>query len=96
MPLSLDYNSNVYLAVSLTPTSILKSTPIQLNSYPSIVEDLGSMDNLPDVKLLSIPKDDWSNVGEDILKALRDDRVNILRVDEQKPKLRAKRGGDEL
>ncbi|KAL5512031.1 hypothetical protein ACEPAH_5250 [Sanghuangporus vaninii] len=96
MPLSLDYNSNVYLAVSLTPASILKSTPIQLNSYPSAVKDLGSMDNLPDVKLLSIPKDDWSNVGEDILKALRDDRGNILRVDEQKPKLRTKHGGDEL
>ena len=96
MPLSLDYNTNVYLAVSLTPSSTFKSTPIQLDSFPSTVEDLGIMDNLPDTKILSVPKDEWSNVGEDILNALRNDKANVLRVDEQKPKLRTKRGGDEL
>lgn len=90
----LDYHSNVYLAVSLTSSSLYSNTPISLTTYPS-VSSLGNVGQLTDVKLLSVPKDQWQNFGEDILQLLRNDKENILRVDVQTPARRRKRG-DEL
>lgn len=95
MPQHLDYASNVYLAVSLTPSSTYTSTPISLANYPS-VSSIGNVGELQDVKLLSIPKDEWNTAGEDIMDALKGDKENILQVFVQEPKTRKKRGGDEL
>ena len=93
--LSLDYNTNVYLAVSIQPMSQYTTTPISLASYPS-VSDIGTVGQLTDVKLLSVPKDEWENVGTNILEILKQDTQNVLRVDVQMPKTRTKRGTDEL
>lgn len=93
-PLALNHDINVYLAVSLTPTSIYTNTPIALSEYPSVAQ-VGNVGELPDVKLLSVPKGEWQNINEDILQQLRKDSANIVRVDVQEPKARKKRGGFE-
>lgn len=92
MPHTLDYNLNVYLAVSLTDASKYKYEPI--NIAPAT--DIGNVGSLEDVKLLSVPKDAWLDAQEQILHILNGDRENVQRVDVQQPKLRTKRGGDEL
>ncbi|KAH8114181.1 hypothetical protein DFH11DRAFT_1596369 [Phellopilus nigrolimitatus] len=89
--LSPDYSSNIYLAVSVKSSSVYSSTPISLGPYP-FVSDVGVVGELPNVKLLSIPKDEWQGTGEDILDVLRSDKENVLRVDVQKPRVRTKRG----
>ncbi|KAI5118089.1 hypothetical protein M0805_007739 [Coniferiporia weirii] len=92
----MDYNANVYVAVSLTPSSIYSNTPISLSAYPSVAY-AGNVGELSDVKLLSIPKDEWPSNGEDILRILKADTENVARVDVQQPMSRKKRGGyDEL
>ena len=99
MPQALDYASNVYLAVSLTPSSAYLTNAIQLNptSFTNVnINDLGTVGSLPDVKLLSVPKEEWETVGEDILRALKQDKENVVTVELQVPKQRVKRGGDEL
>lgn len=91
----LNHDINIYLAVSLAPSSQYSTSRIDLPSYPS-VSDIGPVGQLSDVKLLSIPKDEWENAGENILETLRQDKQNVLRVDVQMPKTRKKRGTDEL
>lgn len=89
-----DYNANVYIAVTLTPSSAYLNNAINLPAYPSVTT-AGNVGQLEDVKLLSVPKDEWRSAGDDILKLLREDQGNVLRVDVQEPKIRRKRG-DEL
>lgn len=91
----LDYSANVYLAVSLTANSVYLNNPISLTTYPAL-SFVGNVGELADVKLVSVPKDEWQNIGEDILKSLRADKDNVVRVDFQEPKTRRKRGADEL
>ena len=93
-PLALNYDTNIYLAVSLASASAYTSLPIVLPEYPSVTQ-VGDVGALPDVKLLSVPKDEWLNIGEDVLRKLREDSVNIVRVDVQEPKTRKKRGAFE-
>ena len=97
---ALDFNANAYIAVHLTPNSIyLNDAPLQnaiTTSFHEIpVAFVGNVGQLPDVKLLGIPKSDWEVSGPSILEALRSDTSNIARVDIQELKSRRKRG-DEL
>ena len=93
MTTALDYSTNVYLAVSLTPTSIYHNTPVQIASFPS-VSQVGNVGALVDVLLLAVPKTDWASGGEDILKTLKEDKENVMRVDVQETKRRVKKGGE--
>ncbi|THH02547.1 hypothetical protein EW145_g6733 [Phellinidium pouzarii] len=86
-----DYNANVYVAVELTPSSLYSNTPISLAAYPSL-SHAGNVGELTDVKLLSIPKNEWQGIGEDILQILREDTENVLRVYVQEQRSRKKRG----
>ena len=95
MSAPLDYSANVYLAISLTANSVYLNKPVSIPSYPYL-SYLGNVGQLADVKLVSVPKDDWQNIGEDILAYLRADKDNIARVDVQMPATRRKRGRDEL
>ena len=92
MTTALDYSTNVYLAVSLTPTSIYHNTPVQITSFPT-VNQVGNVGALTDVLLLAVPKTDWESGGGGILETLRGDKANVVRVDVQEKKRRAKRGG---
>ena len=95
-PLALNYNTNVYVAVSLTSNSQYTNSPIVIPGYPSVTQ-VGSVGALPDVKLLRVPKNEWQNIGKDVLQWLEKDRTNIKYVDVQVPRQRTKRGGrDEL
>ncbi|KAF9441914.1 hypothetical protein P691DRAFT_521163 [Macrolepiota fuliginosa MF-IS2] len=94
MPQALDYNLNVYLAVTISSGSPLSSAPASLiNAHPLLNHD-GQVGALPDVQLYSIPKPNWDNIHEEVLGALRA-REGIVRVDIlQAPRQRSKR--DEL
>lgn len=89
--MSLDYGSNVYLAIFLSPSSAYLSTPLTLSEYPS-VSAVGNVGALEYVKLLSIPKSEWERSSDAILSLLKGDTGNIQRVEVQEPKRRAKRG----
>ena len=93
MTTALDYSTNVYLAVSLTPTSIYHNTPVQIASFPS-VSQVGNVGALADVLLLAVSKTDWASGGENILKTLKEDKENVMRVDVQEAKRRVKKGGE--
>lgn len=96
VPLTLNYDTNVYLAVSLTSNSVYSDSSIMIPDFPS-VSQVGNVGALADVKLLSVPKAEWQSIGEDVLKKLRGDKSNVIDVEVQEPKLRTKRGGhDEL
>lgn len=101
-PLALDHSASVYLAVTLSPSSIYTSNPINLPQHPSLI-DVGHVGELSDVKLLSVPKEDWPTVGDDILRTLLEDKDNIVDISKQEPNARTKRrevddtgGHDEL
>jgi hypothetical protein len=91
-PTTLDYSSNVYLAVSLTSSSVYQYNPIEIPSFPT-VSQVGVVGELSNVLLLAVPKDEWQNDGPAILERLKEDKDNVARVDVQQPKRRLKRGG---
>lgn len=95
-PTTLDYNANIYLAVSLTPSSIYHNAPVEVPSYPGVTQ-IGNVGELSDVLLLAVPKDEWQTDGTAIVEKLKEDTSNVARVDVQEPKRRVKRGEhDEL
>ncbi|TFK32605.1 hypothetical protein BDQ12DRAFT_692303 [Crucibulum laeve] len=89
MPQSLDHNNFTYLAVTLSPST----SPSSLSAGPHLTH-IGQVGQLQDVQLFSVPKLEWQNHGDDILKDIGE-RDGVLRVDVQVPERRAKRG-DEL
>ncbi|GJE88110.1 hypothetical protein PsYK624_041930 [Phanerochaete sordida] len=88
----LDHAQNVYLTVTTSPSF---ANPQSLAIHPS-VSYLGNVGALPDVQLLSVPRESWESVRESVMSTLS--RMDgVRRVDmEQPPKTRAKRGADEL
>ena len=92
-PTALDYAANIYLAVSLTPSSAYHGSPIEVPSFPAVTQ-IGNVGELSDVLLLAVPKDDWQSDGSTILQTLKEDKDNVVRVDVQEPKRRMKKGGD--
>lgn len=94
MPQSLDHNANVYLSVTLSSGSSLFAAPANLAGAHSQLTHQGPVGALPDVQLYSIPRPNWDNIHEDLLRSIRE-REGVVRVDiVQAPRQRAKR--DEL
>ncbi|KAF7762152.1 hypothetical protein Agabi119p4_8745 [Agaricus bisporus var. burnettii] len=100
MPQILDHASNIYLSITLSPSSPLFSTPSALSTGShSLLTYQGQVGALSDVQLYSIPRGglepNWDSIQEDVLRGIRE-REGVVRVDiVQPPKQRAKRG-DEL
>lgn len=89
-PLAPNYGENVYIAVTLTPNSAYMYSPIVLPDYPSVMH-VGNVGELQNVKLLSVPKNDWLAIRSDVLRMLCGDKTNIEDVEVQVPKLRTRR-----
>ncbi|KAJ7134846.1 hypothetical protein C8R44DRAFT_610765 [Mycena epipterygia] len=95
MALNLNYAANTYLAVTLPASSSYLETPASLGFVHPAVAHVGQVGAMPDVQLVSVPKQEWDvseTVRGEILAAFQ----AVGKVDVQQPKQRAKRGGDEL
>ena len=86
-------NSNVYLAVTFARSSPFYTNPSGLSASHSAVNHVGTVGQLPDVQLFSVPKVEWDSRKQDILSFMKGSE-GVQRVDVQSPKTRAKR--DEL
>jgi hypothetical protein len=90
---ALDYNTHVYLAVTLSTTSPYIHAPSALeNVHPSIAH-MGQVGQMQDVQLLRVSKQNWNGMQDEILGSLRQE---VIRVDVQEPRTRVKRGGEGL
>ena len=91
--MALNYNHNVYLAVTLESSSPYFTNPAGLAIHPSL-SHAGQVGQLRDVQLVSVPKDQWAEAQADILNTLHG-LTGVKRVDVQDPpKQRVKRGDD--
>ena len=92
---SLDHGNNIYLTVTVSPSSAAASNSQALIVHPSITH-LGHVGQLQDVQLLSVPRASWDLVQDSVMSTLRGisgvQRVAI----EQPPRMRAKRNADDL
>lgn len=95
MALSLNYDLNTYLAVTLSSTSPFFAEPAQLATVHPTIAHIGPVGQLQDVQLFSVPKFEWERVSEEVLGKLNE-ADGVGRVDVQKLETRVKRGGDEL
>ncbi|KAH9857466.1 hypothetical protein C2E23DRAFT_719566 [Lenzites betulinus] len=94
-PLAQNHDENVYLTITLSPTSALHENPDGLAVH-ALISRLGRVGELRDVQLLSVPRASWPRVQGEVTDALTA-LPGVLRVDVQdQPRRRAKRGGDEL
>lgn len=92
---ALDHANNVYLTVFTSASTLVASNPQSLTIHPSITH-LGHVGELQDVQLLSVPRESWDAIQDNVLTALKG-IPGVQRVDvEQPPKTRAKRTIDEL
>ncbi|CDO71921.1 hypothetical protein BN946_scf184940.g68 [Trametes cinnabarina] len=74
----------------------LQQPPTGLGPCTRSVRPLGRVGQLQDVQLLSVPRASWPSVQGELLDSLNA-LPGVLRVDvQEKPRTRAKRGGDEL
>ncbi|PPQ91786.1 hypothetical protein CVT25_000431 [Psilocybe cyanescens] len=95
MPHQLNHETNGYLAVTFAPTSSFLASPSSLsNTYPGL-QYHGQVGELSDVHLYSMSKNIWLSARDNVLGGLQSD-ADVLHVEEQVPRQRAKRGGDEL
>jgi len=87
MPQVLDFDSNVYLSVTLSSGTSFFSAPSSLTGIHSSLVYQGQIGALPDVQLYSIPK---SNRIEEVLNMLRAKegvvRVDIVQTPQKRPK----------
>ncbi|KAM6503336.1 hypothetical protein JOM56_000279 [Amanita muscaria] len=91
----LNYNTNTYLAVTLSPQSQYFSSPSALiQAHPSLTH-VGKVGQLEDVQLYGISKAVWQRESDNILDQLKG-LDGVDRVDVQSLQVRSKRGGDEL
>lgn len=93
--MSLNYNQNTYLAVTLTSSSPYFSSPSGLAALHPAVAHVGQVGELQDVQLVSVPKETWEQGGDQILAVLKG-ADGVVYVNVQEPRQRVKRGGDEL
>jgi hypothetical protein len=94
-PKALDFDANTYISVTLDPALAPLTSPEALGQHDA-VQYVGSVGQLADVQLVSVPKAEWSEVQEDVLGWLKS-RPGVVHVEVQSPpRTRAKRGGDEL
>ncbi|KAJ6508471.1 hypothetical protein C8R45DRAFT_893050 [Mycena sanguinolenta] len=95
MALNLNYAVNTYLAVTLPSSSSFLQAPASLARLHPAVAHVGQVGEMPDVQIVSIPKDEWE-LSEDKRAEILAAFQAVGKVDVQVPKQRAKRGGDEL
>lgn len=92
----LDHAANVYLTVTVAPATPALASPAQALAVHPAVSYVGPVGALPDVVLLSVPRARWDDVREGVLSAVKGVQ-GVRRVDvEDPPRMRAKRGIDEL
>ncbi|KAF9065468.1 hypothetical protein BDP27DRAFT_1151813, partial [Rhodocollybia butyracea] len=84
----MDHNVNTYVAVTVSPNSAFSFASLA-SIHPSL-SHVGPIGQLHDVHLVSVPKQDWDNIGDDILASLRSSE-GVTHVSIQEPKQRAKR-----
>ncbi|EJD46241.1 hypothetical protein AURDEDRAFT_22872, partial [Auricularia subglabra TFB-10046 SS5] len=89
-PSAMDYNSNTYLAVTVSPSSPYISNPASLADVHSQLQYVGKVGELADVQLFSVPKSEWETVQAAVQQALKG-VAGVQSVDVQVPKQRAKR-----
>jgi len=90
----LNHDDNVYLAVTVSPSSRFMANPERLAVHPSLTH-LGIVGQLRDVQLLSTPRANWPHSQGEILASLNElDGVKHVDVQDP-PRMRVKRG-DEL
>ncbi|TEB24694.1 hypothetical protein FA13DRAFT_1638381 [Coprinellus micaceus] len=94
-PYQLDHSRNSYIAVTYAPRSTFISTPTALSSLKPSISYVGQVGALEDVHLYSAPKGEGDQIAQ-FLKERRGGSEGIIDVEMQVPKVRAKRGGDEL
>ena len=93
---TLNYETNVYLAVSLSANSPYLVDPSLLASVHPALTHVGlAIGQMQDVQLLSVPKDEWSRVQGDVM-GLLGGLEGVGRVDVQEVRRRYKRDGEEL
>ncbi|EPS98369.1 hypothetical protein FOMPIDRAFT_1165495 [Fomitopsis schrenkii] len=90
----LNFDDNVYLAVTVSPTSHFMVNPGQLAVHPSLTH-LGTVGQLQDVQLLSAPRAGWPHAQGEIL-ALLNNLDGVKHVDVQDPPRERFRRGDDL
>lgn len=90
MPQVLDFDSNVYLSITLSSGTSFFSAPSSLAGIHSSLVYQGQIGALPDVQLYSIPKS--NRIQEEVLNMLRA-KEGVVRADiVQTPQKRPKRG----
>ena len=91
----LDHAQNVYLTVTVSPASAAYANPHSLAIDPAITY-VGTVGQLPDVQLLSVPRASWEGMRDNVLNTLKG-LDGVRRVDvEQPPRTRTKRDTEEL
>ncbi|KAK7438464.1 hypothetical protein VKT23_018077 [Stygiomarasmius scandens] len=90
-----DYEHNVYIAVTLDPTSSLFSNPSVLSNIHSALMYVGPVGKLKDVHLVSFGKEEWNEHVEEIIQLIKGCE-GINKVDVQEVKHLTKRNDDEL
>jgi hypothetical protein len=92
---ALNYDSNTYLALTLSPHSLYISSPSAvLQAHPALTY-VGQVGQLADVQLYGVPKAVWQQESESIMNLLKS-LEGVDSVDVQSLRTRPKRGGDEL
>jgi len=90
---SLNYDLNTYLAVTLSPPFLQQ--PAALAQVHPAVAHVGQVGQMEDVQLYSVAKFEWERASGDILSKL-ENSDGVRRVDVQELSQRTKRGVDEL
>ncbi|KAK0441383.1 hypothetical protein EV421DRAFT_1711764 [Armillaria borealis] len=88
-----NYDANTYLTVTLAPNSPYNKSPEALSTIHPLITHVGQVGALDDVQMLSVPKQEWTQRGEEVLASLKAAQ-GIHRVDVQSLRQRPKR--DEL
>ena len=101
-PHALDHAQNVYLIVTLSSSSLLSaSTPVDESAlsqaHPALTAH-GPVGELRDIHLLSVPRETWPAVRQDVISSLNA-LEGVLRVDVQdgaRTRMKRGAGGDEF
>jgi hypothetical protein len=86
----LNFDANVYLAVTLSSTSPYQSNPPLLGAVHPAIAYIRRVGELQDVQLVGVPKQSWDSERDDIMRSL-ETAEGVIQIDVQSLKQRAKR-----